>query len=173
MKIQTKMFLTITVLLSAVPLFSALRADSVGKSLEITVSIGNGSSDNPMMVLWLENDAGDFIKTLHIFSKRTVHYDKLKGWAPKSKRTEQPADIDTVSGATLGWNQSSTISIPAQIGEHDLLNGKYVLRIESRTHFGENYRSLKIPLPEEYTGSVLENEGVMKSVDIKIKNRAD
>ena len=169
MKLQTGILLTITVL-SVLPLFSALRADSTGKSLEITVTIGHGDRDNPMMVLWLENDAGEFIKTLHIFSSRKIHYDKLKGWAPKSKKTETPAEVDAVSGATVAWNQSRTVSIPAQNGGLDLLNGNYALRLEARTHFGENYRNLKIPLPEGYAGSVHENEGVIKTVNIKIKN---
>ncbi len=169
MKIQTKMLLTFAVL-TAIPLFSALCAESTGKSLEITVSIGNGDNDNPMMVLWLEDVNGEFIQTLHMFSKRKIHYDKLKGWEPESKKKESPADVDAVSGATVGWNQSSTISIPAQIGLINLLSGKYVLRIESRTHFGENYRSLKIPLPEDYTGSVFENVGSIKSLSInKVK----
>ncbi len=172
MKVQTKLLLTLAVL-TAFPLFSALSADSTGKNVEITVSVGNGDSDNPMIVLWLEDDAGEFIQTLHMFSKRKIHYDKLKGWEPKSKRVEDPAAVDAVSGATVGWNQSSTISIPAQIGSINLLSGRYILCIESRTHFGENYRSLKIPLPEDFTGSVFENVGCIKLIDVKVKNQTN
>lgn len=172
MQTRTKTLLTL-ILLTVLPVFSALRADSTGKSLEITVSIGNGNYDNPMMVLWLEDDNGQFVKTLHMFSKRTIHYDKLKTWAPKSKDTETPADIDAVSGPTVAWNQSSTISIPAQIGTIDLLSGKYVLCIESRTHIGENYRSLKIPLPEGYTGSVNKNTGSVRSVEVTVKDKTN
>jgi len=172
MKSRINLLLALTAL-TVFPLFSTLYAASTGKTLEITVSIRDGSNDNPMMVLWLENDDGEFIKTLHMFSKRKTHYEKLKGWASKSKETEKPADIDAVSGATVGWNQSSTISIPTQIGAIDLLNGRCVLRIESRTHFGENSRSLTIPLQEGYTGSVYEDIGSMKSVDIKVKDKAN
>lgn len=172
MKSRIRFLLALTAA-AVFPLSSVLCADNTGKSLEIAVSVSDGISDNPMMVLWLENDTGEFIKTLYMFSQRKIHYDKLKGWAPKSKRVETPADVDAVSGATVGWNQSRTISIPAQIGATDILNGKYVLCIESRTHFGENYRSLKIPLTEGYTGSVHENNGTMKSVEIKVKNKAD
>ncbi|MFA7369984.1 MAG: DUF2271 domain-containing protein [Kiritimatiellales bacterium] len=168
MKIRIKLILTV-IALTAFPLVSALYADSTAKTLEITVSIRDGSNDNPMMVLWLENNDGDFIKTLHMFSKRKTHYENLKGWASKSKEIEKPDDIDAVSGATVGWNQTGTVSIPAQIGAIDLLSGKYVLRLESRTHFGENYRSLTIPLPEDYTGSAYEDIGCMKSVDVKVK----
>ena len=168
-KNQIRLLLTLTVL----PLFSTLYADSTGKTLDVTISIRDGQNDNPIMVIWLENDAGEFIQTLHMFSKRQNHYNKLKGWAYKSEQTEKPADIDAVSGATLGWGQSSTVSIPAQIGTIDLLNGKYVLCIESRTHFGESYRSLTIPLPEGYTGSAHEDIGSMKSVDIKVKGKTN
>ncbi len=172
MKSRIKLILALTAL-TASPQFSALYADSTGKTLEITVTIRDGSNDNPMMVLWLENDNGEFVKTLHMFSKRKTHYDKLKSWASKSKATEKLTDIDAVSGATVGWNQSSTVSIPAQIGAIDLLNGKYVLRIESRTHFGENFRSLTVPLSEGYTGSALEDIGTLKSVDIKVKDKTN
>ena len=172
MKNQSKLLLTLTIL-TAPALFLPLHADSTGKTLEMTVAIRDGNNDNPQMVLWLENDKGEFIKTLHMFSKRKIHYDKLKGWATKSKETEKPEDIDAVSGPTVGWNQTSTISILAQIGTIDLLNGKYILCIESRTHFGENYRSLKIPLVEGYTGSTYEDLGSMKSVEIKVKNKAN
>ena len=171
MKNRVKLILALTVL-TAFPLVSTLYADS-GKTLEITVTIRDGNNDNPMMVLWLETDAGDFVQTLHMYSKRKTHYEKLRGWASKSKDAEKPDDIDAVSGATVGWNQSSTISIPAQIGTIDLLNGKYVFRIESRTHFGENSRSLTIPLSEDYTGSAYEDIGSMKSVNIKVKDKAN
>ena len=172
MKTQTKTLL-ILMLLTVLPIFSSLRADSVGKSLEINISIGDGNYDNPMMVLWLEDDNGQFIQTLHIFSKRKIHYDKLKTWEPKSKETEKPEDIDAVSGPTVAWNQSSVISIPAQIGKIDLLSGNYVLCIESRTHIGENYQSLKIPLPDDYKGSVIEDTGSIKSIKITIKDAAN
>jgi hypothetical protein len=171
MKNKNCLFLTLTVL--AMPLLSALSADSTGKTIDVAVSVSDGSYDNPMMVLWLENDNGEFVKTLHMFSKRKTHYEKLKTWMAKSKVTEKPADIDAVSGPTVGWNQTSTISIPAQIGSIDLLNGKYVLCVESRTHIGENYRSLKIPLPEGYTGSVHKNNGTMKSIEITVKDKTN
>lgn len=172
MKNRLKLIVTLAALATSA-LFFTLHADSTGKTLDMTVAIRDGNNDNPQMVLWLENDKGEFIKTLHMFSKRKIHYDKLKGWAAKSKETEKPEDIDAVSGPTVGWNQTSTISIPAQIGTIDLLNGKYILCIESRTHFGENYRNLKIPLVEGYSGSTYEDLGSMKSVEIKVKNKAN
>ena len=168
MKNRMKMFLMLAVL-TAQPLFSALYADSTGKTLEMTFSVRNGTGDDPMIVLWLENDSGEFIQTLHMFSKKKEYYKDMLGWLFKSRKTEKPADVDAVSGATIRWNQNSTFSVPAQIGSHDLLSGTYVLRIESRKDKGNHYRGFKIPLPQGYTGGVHEDEGYVKSVEIKVK----
>jgi hypothetical protein len=167
-----KMFLTL-VMLTALPLFSAFSADSAGKMLELTLSVRNGTGDDPMIVLWLENDTGEFVQTLQMFSKNKAYYKDMLGWLFKSRKTEKAADIDAVSGATIRWNQNGTVSIPAQIGSHDLLSGSYVLRIESRKDKGNHYRGFKIPLPQGYTGGVHEDEGYVKSVEIKIKDKAE
>lgn len=172
MKSRFKMFLTLAVLI-ALSLFSALYADSTGKTLDMTFSVRNGTGDEPVIILWLENDTGEFIQTLHIFSKKKEYYKDMLGWLFKSKSKEKPADVDAVSGATIRWNKSSTISIPAQIGSRDLLDGTSVLRIESRKDKGNHYRGFKIPLPKGYTGGVHEDEGYVKSVEIKIKDKAE
>lgn len=172
MRVQAKLLLTLATL-TALPMFSALCADSTGKVLDITICVSDGGNDNPMMVLWLENDAGEFIQTLHMFSERKIHYDKLKNWMLKSKNTEKTTDVDAVSGPTVGWNQTSTISIPAQIGSINLLDGERVLCLESRTHIGENYQSLKIPLTKDYTGGVHKKNGSMKLIEIKVRDKTN
>lgn len=172
MRVQARLLLTLATL-TALPLFSALCTDNTGKVMDITFCISDGENDNPMMVLWLENDAGEFIQTLHIFSERKIHYDKLKNWILKSKNTEKQADVDAVSGPTIGWNQTNTISIPAQIGTINLLDGERVLCLESRTHFGGNYWSLKIPLTKGYAGSVHKNNGSMKLIEIKVRDKTN
>ncbi|NOU36458.1 MAG: DUF2271 domain-containing protein [Kiritimatiellaceae bacterium] len=168
MKKRSKMVLALA-LLTALPVFSALYADSAGKTLDMTFSVRNGTGDEPMIVVWLENDTGDFVQTLHIFSKKKEYYKDMLGWLFKSKTKEKPADVDAVSGATIRWNKTGTFSVPAQIGSHDLLSGAYVLRIESRKDKGSHYRNFKIPLPAGYTGGVHEDEGYVKSVEIKVK----
>lgn len=172
MKNRSKMFLLLTAL-AALPLFSALYADSIGKTLEMTLSVRNGTGDDPMIVLWLENDSGEFIRTLHIFSKKKEYYKDMLGWLFKSRSKEKPADIDAVSGATIRWNKSGTATVPAQIGSRDLLDGTYVLRIESRKDKGNHYRGFKIPLPAGYAGGVHEDEGYVKSVEIKMKDKTE
>jgi len=165
MTLRMKTFLMVLV---ALPLFSSLYADSTGKTLDMTFSVRNGTGDDPMIVVWLENDSGEFIKTLHMFSKAKEYYKDMLGWLFKSKSKEKPADIDAVTGATIRWNKTGTLSVPAQIGSHDLLSGSYVLRIESRKDKGNHYRGFKIPLPAGYAGGVHEDEGYVKSVEIKV-----
>lgn len=163
-----KLFLLMTVLMS-LPLLSVLYADSTGKMLEMTFSVRNGTGDEPMVVAWLENDTGEFIQTVRMFSPKKEYYKDLLGWSFKSRKTEKAADIDAVSGATIRWNKSGTVTVPAQIGGHDLLDGTYVLRIESRKDKGNHYRGFKIPLPKDYAGGISEDEGYVKSVEIKVK----
>lgn len=168
MKRKSKIFLTLA-MLTALPLFSLLYADSTGKTLEMTLSVRNGTGDDPMIVVWLENDTGEFIQTLRMFSKKKEYYKDMLGWLFKSQKTEKAADIDAVSGATIRWNKTGTLSVPAQIGSRDLLDGTYVLRIESRKDKGNHYRGFKIPLPAGYIGGVHEDDGYVKSVEIKVK----
>jgi hypothetical protein len=122
-----------------------------------------------MIVVWLENDTGEFVQTVRMFSTKKEYYKDMLGWSFKSRKTEKAADIDAVSGATIRWNKSGTATVPAQIGTRDLLDGTYVLRIESRKDKGSHYRGFKIPLPAGYTGGVHEDEGYVKSVEIKVK----
>ena len=166
---KNRMILFVTLIaLFVLPSFSALYADSAGKTLNMTFAVRNGTGDDPMIVLWLENDSGEFIQTLHMFSKNKAYYKDMLGWLFKSKSKEKPADVDAVSGATIRWNKTGTFSVPAQLGERDLLDGTHVLRIESRKDKGNHYRGFKIPLPAGYTGGVHEDEGYVKSVEIKI-----
>jgi hypothetical protein len=155
------------------PLMAAPDAEMPGKVLEMTFTVRNGTGDDPMVVVWLENDAGEFIKTLRMFSKNKAYYKDLLGWLFKSRKTEKAADIDAVSGATIRWNKSSTISVPTQVDGHDLLDGTCVLRIESRKDKGNHYRGFQIPLPKGYTGGTHEDEGYVKSVEIKIKAKSN
>lgn len=171
MKKGKQLFLMI--LLAVLSQACSLYADSTGKMLEMTLSVRNGTGDDPMIVVWVETDTGDFVKTLHMFSKKDAYYKDMLGWLFKSRKTEKLADVDAVSGATIRWNRSATIRVPAQMDGHDLLDGTYVLRIESRKDKGNHYRKFKIPIPAGYTGGIHEDPGYVKSVEISIKNNAE
>jgi len=159
-------------LLITAPLLSTLHADSSGKTLDMTFSVREGTGDDPQIVIWLENDMGDFIQTLQMFATKKPYYKDMLSWYSKSRKTEKAADIDAVTGATIRWKRKATISIPAQIGEHDLLNGEYVLRIESRKDKGKHYRKFQIPLVADYAGGTHEDPGYVKSIEIKINDTA-
>jgi hypothetical protein len=159
--------------LAAPTLVGAADADTAAKTLDLTLSVRGGTGDDPMVVLWLENDSGEFIQTLRMFSRKKAYYKDMLGWLFKSQKVEKAADVDAVSGATIRWNQSGTVSVPAQIRGHDLLDGTCVLRIESRKDKGNHYRGFKIPLPKGYTGGVHEDDGYVKSVEIKVKSKAN
>jgi hypothetical protein len=168
MKSRSQLLLML-VLLTALPLFNTLYAEGTNKTLELTFSVRNGSGDEPMVVAWLENSTNEFIRTVRMFSPKKKYHKDLLAWSFKSRSKEKPADIDAVTGATIRWNKSATISIPVKTGTQDLLDGNYVLRVESRKDKGNHYRGFKIPLPAGYTGAVHEDEGYVKSVEIKVK----
>jgi hypothetical protein len=169
---KTKQLFLALILLAVFVQGSTLYADSSGKMMEMTLSVRNGTGDDPMIVVWVETDTGDFVKTLHMFSEKKAYYKDMLGWLFKSRKTEKLADVDAVSGATIRWNRSATISVPAQIDGHDLLDGTYVLRIESRKDKGNHYRGFKIPIPAGYSGGVHEDPGYVESVKISIQDNA-
>lgn len=169
MKKRMKWGLALAILILQ-PLYSMLYADSTGKTLDMTFSVRNGTGDEPMVVVWLENDTGDFIQTLHMFSRKKEYYKDMLGWLFKSRKTEKLSDVDAVSGPTIRWNKTGTLSVPAQLGDHDLLDGTYVLRIESRKDKGNHYRNFKIPLAKDFTGGKYEDPGYVQSVDIAVKD---
>lgn len=152
------------------PASAALAEETAGKKLEMTFSVRKGTGDDPMVVVWIEKDTGDFVKTLKMFSKSKAYYKDMLGWLFKSRSKEKPADVDAVSGATIRWNKTGTLSVPVQSGALNLLDGSYVIRIESRKDKGNHYRNFKIPLPKDYQGGKHEDEGYVQYVEIAVKS---
>jgi hypothetical protein len=167
MKAKSKMVLML-LMMTALPLFNTVLAEETNKMLELTFTIRDGRGDEPMVVAWLENSSNEFVRTVHVFSKKKQYYKDMLAWTFKSAKKEKAADIDAVSGATIKWNKSATFSIPVKTGTQDLLDGTYTLRIESRKDKSNHYRGFKIPLTAGYTGGVHEDAGYVKSVEIKV-----
>lgn len=142
-----------------------------GKVLEIKLTMRDGRGDSPMAVLWVENDDGDFIKTLQMFCKKKKYHKDMLAWKFKSRKAKG-VRMDAVSGATIKWKRSRTITVPVKLDKHNLLDGTYILRIESRKDKGGHYRSFKIPLTKDYKGETHEHEGYVKQVEIVIKDKA-
>lgn len=169
METTSKMVLMFLMMM-ALPFFNVVRAEETNKMLEFTFTIRDGRGDQPMVVAWLENSSNEFVRTIHVFSKKKQYYKDLLDWTSKSSKKEKAADVDAVSGATIKWNKSATFSIPVKTGTQDLLDGTYTLRIESRKDSGKHCRGFKIPLPVGYAGGMHEDTGYVKSVEIKMNN---
>ncbi len=138
--------------------------------LEMTVSAGGGTGEEVMIVVWAETTEGDFVKTLHMFSKDKEYFKDMLAWRFKSRNKEPKNYIDGVTGATIKWGRKKTVVMPVEEDGVNLLDGTHVLRIESRVWKGKHYRQFKIALPADYAGGVHTNKGYAKSVEIKIKN---
>ena len=146
---------------------SAFAEDRV---MEMTVSAGGGAGEEVMIVVWAETTEGDFVKTLHLFSRHKEYFKDLLAWRFKSRKKESESDINAVSGATIKWGKKRTVVIPVEEDGVNLLDGTHVLRIESRVWKGKHYRKFKIALPADYAGGIHTDKGYAKSVEIKIKN---
>jgi hypothetical protein len=148
-------------------------ADDPVKTIELKLTVRAGTGDEPLIALWLENDAGEFVQTLQVFSKKKAYHKDLLGWQFKAGKKEKPEDIDAVTGATIKWNQTRTVTLPAVLNGHDLLDGSYVLRLESRKDKGGHYRTFAIPLPKGYPGGKVEDKGYVGSVEITVKDKGN
>lgn len=170
MKFKTgKRVLTSAAVLFAFGIAMSAFAAADGRVLEMTVSVGPGSGDDPMVVVWLETDTGDFVKTIHMFSKDKEYYKDMLAWRFKSRKKEKLSNVDGLSGATIKWKRKKTIQVPIEADGINLLDGSYVLRIESRKWEGKHYRNFKIPLPKGCQGGTYENPGYVTSVEITIQ----
>ena len=141
-----------------------------GRVLEMTLAVGRGTGDDPMVVVWVETDTGEFVKTLHMFSRDKEYYKEMLVWNFKLRKSRKRAAVDGITSATINWNREKTIRIPVEAGGVNLLDGGYVIRIESSQWKGKHYRNFKIPLPKDYPGGVHESPGHVQSVKITLKN---
>jgi hypothetical protein len=141
--------------------------------LEMTVSAGGGSGEEVMIVVWAETTEGDFVKTLHMFSKHKEYFNDMLAWRFKSRNKESESYVDGVSGATIKWGKKRTVVIPVEEDGVNLLDGNHLLRIESRVWEGKHYRKFKIALPADYAGGIHTDKGYAKSVEIKIRNASE
>jgi hypothetical protein len=147
----------------------AARADG-DRVLQMTFAVRNGSGDNPMVAVWVESAEGEFVKTLRVFSKTLAYHRDLTAWRFKSKASEKDPGYDAITGATIKWGRQASLTVPVKTGDRDLLDGSYVLRIESRKFNGQHYRTFKIPLTKEFAGGKFEDAGYVASVEVAVKD---
>ncbi len=156
-------------IMAASVFLDASYAAEEGRILEMTLAVGRGTGDDPMVVVWLETDTGEFVKTIQMFSQNKEYYKEMLVWNFKSRKRKKGDGVDGITSATIRWKRNKTIRIPVEVGDVDLLDGSYILRIESSQWKGKHYRNFKIPLPKGYKGSIHESPGHVKSVKITLK----
>ena len=153
-------------LLIAVPAGSAASV----KTLEIKVNVKKSGGDAPMVVMWLETDTGKFVKTLQMFCKKKKYYKKMLAWKFRSRK-KKSVSLDAVTGATIKWGASRSVSVPVELDGKNILDGTYVLRFESRKDKGKHYRKFKIPLPKDYAGGKHCDAGYVREIEISVTNK--
>jgi len=138
-------------------------------ALAIDLTTVESSGDAPMIVMWVEKTDGTFVKTLQMFSKDRKYYPDMLAWNAGRPGREDKAGLDAVVGATVKWGQSRQLCVPLVAGGVNLLAGDLVLRIEQRKDKGGHYRKRKIPLPADWPGVTLEQEGYIAKLTITVK----
>lgn len=135
-------------------------------SLTLDLTIKKGTGDNPLLVAWAEKADGTFVRTLQIFGKAKGHYADLTAWS--TARAKAKEKLDGVVGATVKWGKGQTVVIP--LG--DLLDGTQVLRIEQRGDGGGHYKSFKLPLPADFNGGTITDNGYIEKLVITVNRPA-
>ena len=145
---------------------------SPAQNLQFTFETPRGSGDDPMIVVWLEkiNAEGkrSFIKTLALYSHDHKYYKELKLWRSRNRKIETAQDVDAIVGATIKWTKTRTLTIPVQMGNHNLLDGNYMIRFESGRDKGKHYKTFKFTLPKNFKGGSFSHSGYVKKVNVKI-----
>lgn len=143
-------------------------------SIELTLQISPGSRCKPMEVIWIEKTNGRFVQTIKRFSKAKKWYKDLKvSYNLQKQNGETKMQLDAVTGATIAWGQSRTFSFPAVLNGRNLLDGRYVLRVESaqdpvpKKNEGKHYM-FNILLKKDFRGGTFPHNGYVSSVRIRV-----
>lgn len=132
-------------------------------TLVIDLTLTEGSSDVPMIVMWVEKTDGTFVRTVHMFSKDKKYYKDMLTWA--GAREGRESDIDAVVGPTPAWGGHTSVRVPAG----DLLKDGMVLRIEQRKDKAGHYKKRKLPLSPAWPGVTLDKEGYLQHCTITVE----
>jgi hypothetical protein len=91
-------------------------------------------------------------------------------WSTAREGHEDKPALNAVVGATVKWGQNRQVRIPVVAGGVNLLAGDLVLRIEQRKDKGGHYRKRRIPLPADWPGVTLEQEGYIAKLTITVQH---
>ena len=166
----------LTVISILILLGFASTADAASKSkkgtMTITIETTEGTGDEVMIVIWVENKKG-FTRTLYWFSEDDEWFPDLTTWEKKRAKSgfeiwaDEPG-IDAVIGPTIGWEEKKSCTIPLVIDGVNILDGSYRLRIEQCQDGGGHYKKFKLPLKSSFKGGALGEFGYIKKLSIKV-----
>ena len=137
--------------------------------LVMTLELAAGTSDCPMIVAWLVDGEGKFVKTLRMFTKDKKYFKDMTSWMKARSTRESDQELDAVIGPTIKWKGSQTATFPIKAGNVNLLDGTYTIRFEQNKDKGGHYKSTKIPLGTDFHGVTLADQGYIKSLAITLK----
>jgi len=76
--------------------------------------------------------------------------------------------VDTVIGATIRWGGKRLIEIPLRTNGRNLLDGNFVLRIESAKDEGARFRDFKIAIPRDFKGGTFRHRGYVTRATVRV-----
>lgn len=142
----------------ALLLLLAAGAPAADGSLTIELDLGPGTGDNPMIVVWLETTAGDFVRTLQMFSKDKKYYHDMTVWW-KGHDGNAADGLDAVIGPTIKWTTGKSATMPLDFAGINLLSGKYQIHIEQRRDKGGHFNT-RIPLPPTFSSGTIDGKDI-------------
>ena len=148
-------------------LFSGFAAVSAADpQLAFDFTLIDKPGKNPLLVAWIEDDKGKFVRTLHVFGKAQKHFKDLATWWRKRGSTEPQKALDAVVGPTITWKQHVALKVPAS----DIRVG-YVLRIEQGQEAKPDFHAdkLTIPLTANWKGTDLKANVFFEQLSIKLE----
>jgi hypothetical protein len=138
-----------------------------GGEFELAVTLTSEAGRKTMVVAWVEDREGKFIKTLGIFCKHSQYYKELTVWR-KASNNEARKDLDGVVSATVKGGGQQALRIPSAAGGRRLLEEGNVIRFEANREEGRHESDLKIKIGKEFKGGTFEGKGYIAKVEVKL-----
>lgn len=136
--------------------------------LALTLELRQAQGPKPIVAAWLEDAQGRFVRTLQVCCEARKWFSHLRAWQQAAAGKEDRQAVDAVVGATIQWGGTRAVQVPARVGARDVLDGGYVIRIESIAKNGQHYQDFKIPIPRGFKGGVFEDPGYVARATLSV-----
>lgn len=149
-------------------LLAPVFAENPAKELTLTSRGASERGPKPMVAVWLEKEDGTFVQTLQRFGRRPKYFKALSEWYKLAKK-ESPQQLDAVTGATIKWRKTASITFPIKTEKYDLSEGNYVIRIESRAEKKKHHKDFKILAKDALKGGTFKHDGHVSQITVTIQ----